>query len=101
MKCSSAHRKVTVLSPLCKGLRAQSLEGRHSGMGKAGEGRAKARGLEGRVKPPAAKSQHHHTAQIPQCSQSQSWTPEKASLIYHGSGHTLKWLGRKYLWKEK
>lgn len=27
MKRSSAHRKLTVLSPLCKGLRAQSLEG--------------------------------------------------------------------------
>lgn len=31
--------------------------------------------------------------------------PEKASLIYQGSGHALKWsgrrLGRKYLWKEK
>lgn len=70
-------------------------------MGKADESRAGAKGLEGRVKSPAAKSQHHHTAQIPQCTQSQSQTPEKASPIYHGSGHTLKWLGRKYLWKEK
>ena len=95
MKCSSAHRKRAVLPPLCKGLRAQSLEGRHSGMGKAGESRAGARGLG--VKSPAAKSQHHPTAQIPQCAQSQSQTPEKASPIYQGSSHTLKWLGRKYM----
>lgn len=99
MKCSPAHRKCAVLPPLCKGLRAQSLEGRHSGMEKAGESRAGAEGLG--VKPPAAKSQHHHTGQIPQCAQSQSQTPEKASPIYQGSGHTLKWLGRKYMWQEK
>lgn len=87
MKSSPAHRKCTVLSPLCKGLRAQPLEGRHSGMGKAGESRAGAcwrAGGEGET----------HSSQVPTSPHSPDPTVCTISIPDSGKGYSH--LSRKW-----